>query len=179
MTLTASAFGTETSRRPRAERRNVPTVGRVCPASASTVELWRTLAWWFLPLALLFFAALFGSPARAATSETVLEQAQAIDIVDAFRLGEFAAWIALDQSGELAMQRARVIDRGETVLAGIYEGVWFDTGTLDSFLETSSFLSGGGQKIEGMWYLKQMRIEAPAGATKDKIKSFITAITRL
>ena len=80
MTLTASAFGTETSRRPRAERRNVPTVGRVCPASASTVELWRTLAWWFLPLALLFFAALFGSPARAATSETVLEQAQAIEV---------------------------------------------------------------------------------------------------
>jgi glucose-1-phosphate thymidylyltransferase len=36
-----------------------------------------------------------------------------------------------------------LIDRGETVLAGIYEGVWFDTGTLDSFLETSMFLTGG------------------------------------
>ncbi len=36
-----------------------------------------------------------------------------------------------------------LIDRGETVLAGVYEGVWFDTGTLDSFLETSAFLTGG------------------------------------
>jgi glucose-1-phosphate thymidylyltransferase len=36
-----------------------------------------------------------------------------------------------------------LIDRGETVLAGIYEGIWFDTGTLDSFLETSAFLTGG------------------------------------
>lgn len=36
-----------------------------------------------------------------------------------------------------------LIDRGETVLAGVYEGVWFDTGTLDSFLETSEFLTGG------------------------------------
>ena len=34
-----------------------------------------------------------------------------------------------------------LIDRRETVLAGIYEGVWFDTGTLDSFLETSRFLT--------------------------------------
>jgi glucose-1-phosphate thymidylyltransferase len=36
-----------------------------------------------------------------------------------------------------------LIDRGETVLAGVYEGVWFDTGTLDSFLETSAFLAKG------------------------------------
>ncbi len=36
-----------------------------------------------------------------------------------------------------------LIDRGETVLAGIYEGVWFDTGTLDSFLATSAFLTDG------------------------------------
>lgn len=49
-----------------------------------------------------------------------------------------------------------LIDRGETVLAGVYEGVWFDTGTLDSFLETSSFLTGGksavgnGAKVEGV-----------------------------
>lgn len=42
-----------------------------------------------------------------------------------------------------------LIDRGETVLAGIYEGTWFDTGTLDSFLETSSFLVRGGRKIDG------------------------------
>ena len=36
-----------------------------------------------------------------------------------------------------------LIDRGETVLAGVYDGVWFDTGTLDSFLETSAFLTNG------------------------------------
>lgn len=36
-----------------------------------------------------------------------------------------------------------LIDRGETVLAGVYEGEWFDTGTLDSFLETTRFLTAG------------------------------------
>jgi glucose-1-phosphate thymidylyltransferase len=36
-----------------------------------------------------------------------------------------------------------LIDRGHTVLAGVYDGEWFDTGTLDSFLETSAFLVGG------------------------------------
>lgn len=36
-----------------------------------------------------------------------------------------------------------LIDRGETVLAGVYEGDWFDTGTLDSFLATSRYLTGG------------------------------------
>ena len=41
-----------------------------------------------------------------------------------------------------------LIDRGQTVLAGVYEGVWFDTGTLDSFLETSHFLTGGKTKID-------------------------------
>ncbi|MFY9233125.1 MAG: sugar phosphate nucleotidyltransferase [Fimbriimonadaceae bacterium] len=41
-----------------------------------------------------------------------------------------------------------LIDRGENVLAGVYEGTWFDTGTLDSFLATSSFLVGGGQLID-------------------------------
>jgi glucose-1-phosphate thymidylyltransferase len=40
-----------------------------------------------------------------------------------------------------------LIDRGETVLAGVYEGEWFDTGTLDSFLETSRFLTGGTNRI--------------------------------
>jgi len=40
-----------------------------------------------------------------------------------------------------------LIDRGETVLAGVYEGVWFDTGTLDSFLETSRFLTGGKSMV--------------------------------
>jgi glucose-1-phosphate thymidylyltransferase len=41
-----------------------------------------------------------------------------------------------------------LIDRGETVLAGVYGGAWFDTGTLDSFLETSAYLLGGGTKID-------------------------------
>lgn len=40
-----------------------------------------------------------------------------------------------------------LIDEGKTVLAGVYEGAWFDTGTLDSFLETSSFLIDGKQRI--------------------------------
>lgn len=37
----------------------------------------------------------------------------------------------------------RLIDRGDLVLAGVYGGTWFDTGTLDSFLETSAFLCRG------------------------------------
>jgi len=41
-----------------------------------------------------------------------------------------------------------LVDRGELVVPGIYEGNWFDTGTLDSFLETSAFLSQGGQVID-------------------------------
>jgi glucose-1-phosphate thymidylyltransferase len=36
-----------------------------------------------------------------------------------------------------------LIDRGHLVLAGIYEDTWFDTGTLDSFLETTAFLTKG------------------------------------
>lgn len=36
-----------------------------------------------------------------------------------------------------------LIDRGEDVQAGVYEGEWFDTGTLPSFLQTSSFLTDG------------------------------------
>lgn len=40
-----------------------------------------------------------------------------------------------------------LIDQGETVLAGVYEGHWFDTGTLDSFLETSSHLINRGKLI--------------------------------
>jgi glucose-1-phosphate thymidylyltransferase len=42
-----------------------------------------------------------------------------------------------------------LIDRGQIVLAGIYEGTWFDTGTLDSFLETSRFLIQNGNRISG------------------------------
>jgi len=41
-----------------------------------------------------------------------------------------------------------LIDKGETVLAGVYKGVWFDTGTLDSYLETSAFLVDGGTLID-------------------------------
>jgi glucose-1-phosphate thymidylyltransferase len=41
-----------------------------------------------------------------------------------------------------------LIDQGETVLAGVYEGIWFDTGTLDSFLETSSFLVSGKSLVD-------------------------------
>ena len=40
-----------------------------------------------------------------------------------------------------------LIDRGHTVLAGIYQDAWFDTGTLDSFLETSRFLIQNDQLI--------------------------------
>lgn len=41
----------------------------------------------------------------------------------------------------------KLIDLGHTVLAGVYDGTWFDTGTLDSFLETSAFLTGGENLI--------------------------------
>jgi len=40
-----------------------------------------------------------------------------------------------------------LIDRGGDVRAGVYEGAWFDTGTLDSFLETSAFLMQNGVQI--------------------------------
>lgn len=40
-----------------------------------------------------------------------------------------------------------LIDRGHDVRAGVYEETWFDTGTLDSFLATSAFLTGGAQDI--------------------------------
>ena len=40
-----------------------------------------------------------------------------------------------------------MIDRGGLVVPGIYEGNWYDTGTLPSFLETSQFLTGGENLI--------------------------------
>ncbi len=40
-----------------------------------------------------------------------------------------------------------LIDEGKLVLAGVYTGAWFDTGTLDSFLETSSYLIDGEKRI--------------------------------
>lgn len=40
-----------------------------------------------------------------------------------------------------------LIDKHYTVLAGVYTGKWFDTGTLDSFLECSAYLIKGGVRI--------------------------------
>lgn len=37
-----------------------------------------------------------------------------------------------------------LVDKEALVLAGVYEGEWFDTGTLDSFLACSAFLIGNG-----------------------------------
>lgn len=41
-----------------------------------------------------------------------------------------------------------LVDREESVLAGVYEGEWFDTGTLDSFLATSRFLIQGTPLVD-------------------------------
>ncbi len=41
-----------------------------------------------------------------------------------------------------------MINKGEFVLAGVFEDVWFDTGTLDSYLETTEFLIDGGILID-------------------------------
>lgn len=64
-------------------------------------------------------------------------------------------WSAIDglapsARGEYEITDAiqNLIDRGEHVLAGVYEGTWFDTGTLDSFLATSRFLTGGKNLID-------------------------------
>ena len=42
-----------------------------------------------------------------------------------------------------------LIDRGDVVLAGVFDGAWFDSGTLDSYLEVSSFLTKGESQVEG------------------------------
>ena len=48
-----------------------------------------------------------------------------------------------------------LIDQGHIVLAGVYDGEWFDTGTLDSFLSTTRHILGGeslvasGAVVEG------------------------------
>lgn len=42
-----------------------------------------------------------------------------------------------------------LVDGGHLVLAGIYEGDWFDTGTLDSFLDTSFYLTRGKSLLSG------------------------------
>jgi glucose-1-phosphate thymidylyltransferase len=41
-----------------------------------------------------------------------------------------------------------LIDRGHTVIAGKYTGIWFDTGTLSSFLETNEFIAKGESLID-------------------------------
>jgi glucose-1-phosphate thymidylyltransferase len=40
-----------------------------------------------------------------------------------------------------------LIEQGEDVRAGKYDGLWFDTGTLESFLATSRFLTGGSTLV--------------------------------
>lgn len=42
----------------------------------------------------------------------------------------------------------RLIDTGGNVLAGVYEGEWFDTGTLDSFLGTNAHLLMGAKAVD-------------------------------
>ena len=51
-----------------------------------------------------------------------------------------------------------LIDQGQDVRAGVYEGAWFDTGTLDSFLETSGFLTGGTSYVG-----HEAQVESPLG----------------
>jgi glucose-1-phosphate thymidylyltransferase len=40
-----------------------------------------------------------------------------------------------------------IVDRGYSVVPGEFPGEWFDTGTLDSFLETSHWITRGGSVI--------------------------------
>lgn len=42
----------------------------------------------------------------------------------------------------------RLIDAGGNVLAGVYTGDWFDTGTLDSFLGTNAYLLKGASQVD-------------------------------
>jgi glucose-1-phosphate thymidylyltransferase len=42
-----------------------------------------------------------------------------------------------------------LIDRGHLVLAGEFDDAWFDTGTLDSYLETTAYLAKGENLIAG------------------------------
>lgn len=51
-----------------------------------------------------------------------------------------------------------LIDQGHDVRAGVYHGVWFDTGTLDSYLETSAFLAGSEVLVGN-----DVQLEAPVG----------------
>lgn len=42
---------------------------------------------------------------------------------------------------------SRLIASGGDVRAGVYEGKWFDTGTLDSFLATNAWMLGGESRV--------------------------------
>lgn len=64
-------------------------------------------------------------------------------------------WAAIDglqpsARGEYEITDAiqRLIDTGGNVLAGVYEGDWFDTGTLDSFLGTNAHLLAGAKSVD-------------------------------
>jgi len=52
-----------------------------------------------------------------------------------------------------------LVDRGHEVLAGVYAGRWFDSGTLDSYLEVSAYLTRG--KILNAGHVEG-QIDAPA-----------------
>lgn len=65
-----------------------------------------------------------------------------------------AIWDAIDDlqpsaRGEYEITDAiqLLVERGEEVLAGVYDGNWFDTGTLPSLLQCSSFLLSGGMRV--------------------------------
>ncbi len=61
--------------------------------------------------------------------------------------GDATYW-EVNASYEITDAIQMLIDRGHEVLAGVYGGRWFDTGTLDSFLESSSFLTDGASRID-------------------------------
>lgn len=70
-----------------------------------------------------------------------------------------------------------LIDRGETVLAGVYEGTWFDTGTLPSFLETTQFLTGGETLIgEGAEVIGQVTKSVIGAGAKVSCRSLTNVV---
>lgn len=71
-----------------------------------------------------------------------------------------------------------LIDRGHDVRAGVYEDVWFDTGTLDSYLETTQFLIQGGQMVDSSAEVHadlgpNVVIGAGAKVTADRIENAV------
>lgn len=70
-----------------------------------------------------------------------------------------------------------LIDQGETVLAGVYEGTWFDTGTLPSFLETTQFLTGGENLIgQGAQVLGQVTRSVIGDGAKVECRSLTNVV---